>query len=273
MTRRHLSALALLFALTLSAYAEEPPALQLVWSDEFDVDGPLDPNDWRHERGFRRNRELQWYQQENARCEGGFLVIEARRERLPVPTGPSERSVPDWAKGWTHAEYTSASVNTRGKHAWQYGRFEVRAKIEARPGLWPAIWTLGVGPHWPACGEIDVMECYGGDLLANAAWGPSPHKIVWDAVRRPLREFGEDWDRDFHVWRLDWDAQRVRLSVDGHLMNEIETSRADTPDGKNPFRQPHYVLLNLAVGGEHGGDPSGTPFPSRYLIDYVRVYQ
>jgi beta-glucanase (GH16 family) len=58
---------------------------RLVWADEFNVDGPPDPQNWTYERGFVRNEELQWYTSANARCEGGLLVIEARRERIENP--------------------------------------------------------------------------------------------------------------------------------------------------------------------------------------------
>src|SRR5512145_2552055 len=57
----------------------------LLWSDEFNKDGPPNPENWIYEQGFVRNEELQWYQPDNARCEGGLLVIEGRRERVPNP--------------------------------------------------------------------------------------------------------------------------------------------------------------------------------------------
>src|SRR5688572_31720778 len=95
---------------------------QLVWADEFNEEGRPDPLNWRFETGFVRNEELQWYQAENARCDGECLVIEARRERKQNrgydPEGPS------WQTNRPHAPYTSASLLTKGLHNWQYGRFE-----------------------------------------------------------------------------------------------------------------------------------------------------
>ena len=39
-------------------------------------------------------------------------------------------------------------------------------------------------------------------------------------------------------------------------------------------RLPQYIILNLAVGGNWPGSPDeNTPFPSQYLVDWVRVYQ
>jgi beta-glucanase (GH16 family) len=74
---------------------------------------------------------------------------------------------------------------------------------------------------------------------------------------------------------MDWDAQQIQLSVDGRVLNTVKLSETSNGDGSgiNPFKQPHYILLNLAIGGDNGGDPSATAFPSRYEIDYVRVYQ
>ena len=251
------------------------PGYELVWSDEFDRDGRPDPERWTYERGFVRNEELQWYRPENARCEGGSLIIEGRRERVPNPRfDPGNR---DWRRARPHAEYTSACLTTRGLHAWRYGRFEMRARIDPRPGLWPAFWTLGVDGRWPGTGEIDVMESYRGKLLANVAWaGERRWEAEWDAVEKDLSEIGgPDWAERFHVWRLDWDEQRISISVDGQVLNTTNLDETLNRDGSgtNPLRQPHYLLLNLAIGGTQGGDPSGTDFPARLEVDYVRVYQ
>ena len=159
-------------SLTLEAAPAPPepgPELALVWSDEFDGSGPLDNTKWTYEEGFKRNRELQWYQGENAFREDGFLVIEGRRENRPNPTHVPGSD--DWRTQRPSIEYTSASVITRDLFDWEYGRLEVRAKVTNYTGTWPAIWTLGVDCEWPSNGEVDVMENYGGDILANFAWG------------------------------------------------------------------------------------------------------
>jgi len=149
---------------------------RLVWSDEFTGDGPLDPADWGYENGFVRNQELQWYQPENARRVNGMLVIEGRREHKPnrAPSADGATTAATNRRAWANREfidYTSASVNTRGKHAWRYGRFEIRARIDVRTGAWPAFWALGTRGSWPANGEIDIMEFYDDTLLFNVAWG------------------------------------------------------------------------------------------------------
>jgi beta-glucanase (GH16 family) len=261
---------------TRQAVPPSPPAgYRLVWSDEFDRDGPPDPKKWTFEQGFVRNQELQWYQPENARCEKGLLVIEGRREKKPNPRyrAGSDR----WQESREHIEYTASSIQTRGLHAWKYGRFEMRGRIDARPGLWPAFWTLGVEGEWPSNGEIDIMEFYRGKLLANVAWGTNRRWTAkWDSSATPLEQLGgPDWSKQFHIWRMDWDEKSIKLYVDDRLLNETDLRQTINGDAerKNPFHQPHYLLLNLAIGGQNGGDPSKTEFPSRFEVDYVRVYQ
>ena len=255
--------------------ASPPPGYALVWSDEFNYTGAPDPKNWTFEHGFVRNQELQWYQPENARVENGLLVIEARRERHPNPDYKAGAS--DWRGGRQFAEYTSASMMTRGLHSWQYGYFEMRGRIDTSAGLWPAWWTLGAAGRWPHNGEIDIMEYYRSTLLANVAWGgPSPNRAIWDDLRKPIGSFSDpDWSSKFHVWRMLWDERSIRLSVDETWLNDVDVERTVNEDGSgiNPLRQPHYMLANLAIGGTSGGYPSTTSFPVRYEIDYIRVYQ
>jgi beta-glucanase (GH16 family) len=251
------------------------PGYELVWADEFNKDGPPDPCNWTYERGFVRNRELQWYQPDNARCEDGLLVIEALRQRKANPWYRPNSS--RWSRSRQYCEYTSASVTTKGLHNWRYGRFEMRGRIDTRAGMWPAFWMLGARGPWPANGEIDIMEYYRGMLLANAAWASGRRWTpIWDDVRKPITEFDDpDWSAKFHVWRMDWDADSIKLYVDDLLLNEIDVTKTFNKDrdGKNPFRHPHYMILNLAIGGTSGGDPSKTDFPARFEVDYVRVYR
>jgi beta-glucanase (GH16 family) len=255
--------------------AAPPAGYTLVWADEFAVDGAPDAKNWTFENGFVRNEELQWYQPQNARVEKGLLVIEGRRERKTNPV--YKPGATDWRGRREFAEYTSASLMTRGLHTWQYGYFEMRGRIDTRAGLWPAWWTLGASGRWPHGGEIDIMEYYRGTLLANVAWGgPAGARPMWDIIRKPLESLGNaDWSKNFHVWRMFWDERSIRLSVDDVWMNDVDLDQTVNQDdsGVNPLRQPHYMLVNLAIGGTSGGDPSATAFPSRVEVDYIRVYQ
>ena len=252
----------------------EMPGYKLVWADEFNINGRPDSASWRYEKGFVRNEELQWYQEENVRCENGLLVIEARKESKENPR--YEAGSGDWKKKSASIEYTSASINTATKRYWQYGRFVMKGKIDISSGLWPAWWTLGITGRWPANGEIDIMEYYRKMLLANVACLGYNGKAEWYDKKIPIDSFGgSTWSSKFHIWRMDWDEDAIALYVDDQLLNKVEIAKLINKDGSgiNPFKQPHYMLLNLAMGGMNGGNLEGTVFPNRFEVDYVRVYK
>lgn len=269
-------ALAFCLITMTSTGLEQNESYALVWSDEFNTEGAPDPANWVYEHGHVRNNELQWYQPDNANCTNGLLVIEGRRER--VPNTNYKPGSKNWKTKRKFADYTSACLTTEGLHGWKYGRFEMRARIDTRPGLWPAFWTLGIEGRWPDNGEIDIMEYYKGTVLANAFWGPRKNnRPQGDVSKTPLADLGDsDWAERFHIWRMDWDQERIKLYVDDQLLNTIETKtlmNQEESKVERPFHHPHYILVNLAIGGDVGGDPSNTEFPARYEIDYVRVYQ
>ena len=271
----------LILSLSTSAEAQQgvdeykTEGYELVWSDEFDQDGKVNAENWTFEYGFVRNEELQWYQEENAWVEDGFLIIEAREERKINPT--YHISYSHWGEKRRYITHTSSSLNTRGNHKWLFGRFEMRAKIDISDGLWPAFWTLGEDKEWPSNGEIDIMEYYKGKILANIACGTTSRwNPEWHSTTRSIEELGgKSWADDFHVWRMDWTPEYIALYVDDDLMIKKPIANLYNKDssGFNPFMQPHYILINLALGGINGGELNDTKFPSRYLIDYVRVYQ
>ncbi len=255
---------------------------KLIWSDEFDGNGAVDESKWNFERGFVRNEEYQWYQPQNAYKLDGILMLEGRLDSIPNPR--YEEGSRDWKRNRPYARYSSASINTRGKFDFQYGRLEVRARIPAVRGSWPAIWTLGTTMGWPNNGECDVMEYYEVNgqptILANAAWGGERrYQAVWNTKRIPYTHFLEKspfWGEEFHIWRMDWDEDFIRLYLDDELLNEVDLSKTingSIGEHRNPFHQPHYILLNLALGGQNGGEPIADAFPMRYEIDWVRVYK
>lgn len=253
-----------------------PVGYTLVWQDEFDEEGPPNPEFWSFETGFVRNEELQYYQEENVVVKEGKLIITGRREKIFNPQ--YKDGSPDWRQNREYASYTSSCVKTSGKKLFRYGIFEIKAKIDTALGMWPAIWTLGESKGWPANGEIDIMEYYRvngeGIILANAAWA-RPNKAAWDEMKISIDHFVKQdprWPEKFHIWKMDWTEDYIRLYLDDELLNEIDLSKTINPDGFNPFHQPHYLLLNLAIGS-NGGDPSNTPFPKKYEVDYVRVFQ
>lgn len=253
---------------------------RLVWSDEFDYTGLPSPDKWGYEEGFVRNRELQYYTRErleNVRVEDGVLVIEGRREPFENPR--YDREATDWRRQRRAAGYTSGSINTQGKAAFLYGRIEVRAKLPRGRGVWPAIWMMGtnrVHVGWPRCGEIDVMEYVGKEpdtIHATTHYadpfvkGTAVHKSAGGSRTRVEQPY-----RDFHLYAIEWNEERIMFLVDGRQYGVLDLDRAGK-GAENPFRRPHYLLLNLALGGSWGGPMDDDALPQRYVIDYVRVYE
>ena len=272
--------------LVIAAAALAQQDYRLVWSDEFDVEG-RPSQEWSFEQGFVRNEELQWYQSQNAYVKNGCLVIEGRREHFRNPYYQEDDR--DWRRNREFVNYTSSCLTTRLSQQFMYGRVEVRAKIPTASGSWPAIWLLGNKWEWPQNGEIDMMEYYIKDsrpsILANVCWGSDKRwTAVWDSAVIPFTHFTDKdpaWADKFHIWRMDWNPQYIRLYLDDELLNDIELSQTNNQgyngNTENPFSNSvpgfgFYLLLNLAIGS-NGGIPDDAQFPLRYYIDYVRVYQ
>ena len=273
----HTTSLATLaFMLSLATQAGD---WKLVWSDEFNQDGLPDPTKWSYEEGFVRNRELQYYtaaRRENARVEGGQLIIEAHKEHYPNARYQDDAPERRWQQRREHADYTSASLNTRAQASWTYGRIEVRAKLPGGRGTWPAIWMLGTNMNavgWPACGEIDIMEYVGHDpgvVHANV------HTRGYNHTRgngRGARLAVPDAEKEFHVYSVEWTPEKLEFFVNDRKYFTLENDGTGVDSW--PFDAPQYLILNLAIGGAWGGQKGvdDTIFPQKFLIDYVRIYQ
>lgn len=261
--------------------------MKLVWQDEFNADGKPNANFWKHENGFVRNNELQWYQPDNVICKNGLLVFDAQRVNKLNPnfvgfdSAQPTKNTQNWKTSREYITFTSSSIQTRGMKEWLFGTFFIRAKIDTTLGSWPAIWTLGSNGRWPQNGEIDIMEFYrvksAPTILANFCWGSATKSNgTWDDAKIALSHFtgkNKDWLNQFHIWQMDWNEKAIKIFLDDELINEVNLSETLNPDGKNPFMQPHYLLLNLAIGGNNGGEPCSTTQSIKYEVDYVRVYQ
>jgi len=234
---------------------------ELVWADEFNYEGLADKNKWDYEVGFVRNREKQYYTKarpENARVENGTLIIESRKEK--------------YEKG----EYTSASLHTRHKAEWTYGRIEVRAKLPTGNGMWPAIWMLGTNRSkigWPACGEIDIMENVGFNpdvIQANI------HTQAYNHVKgtnKGSKITCEKPSELYHIYAIEWYEDRIDFFLDDKKYFTFQNEGAGNDVW--PYDKPHYLILNAAIGGSWGGQKGidDTIFPQKYYIDYVRVFE
>jgi beta-glucanase (GH16 family) len=241
-----------------------PAGYTLVWSDEFSADGLPDPAKWAYDTGMNKqgwhNRELQYYsgpRAENAEVRDGRLVITARKEQRPT--------APDWGG----QGYTSARLFTKGKAEWTYGYFEIRARMPCGKGTWPAIWMLNSAIVWPAGGELDIAELVGRDpnkvfstvhtAAGSGGQGPGATTEVPEACTA------------FHTYQMHWTPQQARFGIDGKA--HFTHVNAGTGKAQWPFDTPQFLILNIAVGGDFGGDVDDTIFPVRMEIDHVRVYQ
>lgn len=243
-------------------------AWSLVWSDEFEGD-ELDAANWNRqvEPAGRFNEEWQRYteNEENAYVENGVLIVQANHV------------------GDEHGldQYTSARLNTAGNQAWTYGKIAARIKLPFGQGIWPAFWTLGANisenggdTPWPASGEIDILEMYGtrsdGIVEANIHHSDSTgaHTMM-GAVPYELEE-GRRFADEFHIFEIEWNEKEIIWSVDGNVYASADISGPE----RTEFHKPHFLLLNIAVGGTWAGRPDETTvFPQKMFVDWVRVYQ
>ena len=250
-------------------FTDEEATWRPVWADEFDRPGLPDPEKWTYDVGGTGwgNRESQFYtdaRTENARVEGGGLIIEARRE------------------DWQGSAYTSARLKSR--QAWTYGRIEVRARLPRGRGTWPAIWMLPLNGiyakgGWPDNGEIDIMEHVGFD--PGVIHG-SVHTRAYNHVDRTQRtgRIAVDTAKDdFHVYRIQWTRREINAYVDNVRYFTFKNERLTDPHKADwrqwPFDRDFRLLLNVAVGGNWGGQKGvdDSIWPQRMEVDYVRVLQ
>ncbi len=228
----------------------------LFWSEEFNIDGAPDPLKWGYDLGTGSggwgNNELEYYtsRPENAIVQGGVLKIKVIKEP------------------YNGSAYSSARLLSLNKFAMTYGKVEIKAKLPAGVGCWPAIWMLGADiatTPWPACGEIDIMEYRGSE----------PNKI-FGTFHYPGRSGGNadggtkvisDATTQFHIYSLDWSASSIKIYVDNELVHTLANS------GSVPFNHDFFFILNVAMGGNFGGavDPAFTN--ATMEIDYIRVYK
>ena len=238
---------------------------ELVWSDEFDYNGLPESKKWSYDTDGNANgwgnNEAQYYtsgQLKNSEVKDGFLYINAIKENAG------------------DKKYTSARLITKSKGDWLYGKVEVRAKLPDGKGMWPAIWMLPTDwtyGGWPASGEIDIMENVGYDPYIIVA---SAHTQSYNHVQGTQKNATltiSDCYTQFHNYILEWDANEYRVYVDEKLYFTFKNE--GTGYKVWPFDKRFHLLLNVAVGGNWGGQQGIDDgiFPRSMVVDYVRVYQ
>ena len=236
-----------------------------VWQDEFEYSGKPDPAKWGYELGGSGwgNNELQNYTNnlENAQVKDGHLVITARKETSGT------------------RQFSSARLLTKGKGDFLYGKIEVKAKLPTGVGTWPAIWTLATdsnygSSYWPDNGELDIMEHVGFDqnkIHANIHTKAFNHTIGTNKgseIEVPTAS------TEFHVYTCEWQPDYIAFAVDGKQYFRFDRI-ASYNWSQWPFDRKQFLLLNIAVGGNWGGQKGVDEniFPQSMVVDYVRVYE
>jgi beta-glucanase (GH16 family) len=255
------------FLVTCAANIVQAQRYELVWSDEFESN-QLDTETWNVWRGSAFNNELQCYtdQSKNISVSDGILRLTAHRESIRC--GSILRS------------YSSGRISTDTLNAgWEYGRFEVRAKMPSGTGFWPAFWLMPARLiDWPKGGEIDILE-YRGNIVheTNAAihyWreGCVGNSATCRVVEEKTKDTGLDLSQDFNLYALEWTPEKLVWFFNDEPYFEVDLKTLSAEF--NPFTGPFYIILNLAVGGNYLPNPTPTTvFPQSYSIDYVRVFQ
>lgn len=244
------------------------PVTAPTFADEF-AGTTIDRSKWRFDTSRNAlgwyNNEQQYYsaaRSKNARIESGALVIEARREKL------SKAQFDDWGG----QDYSSAKLVTR--RAYGYGFYEVRAKVPRGRGIWPAIWLLPASGKWPDSGEIDVMEMVGWDpnvIHATLHSRAFNHRL---GTQRGAQKWVATSCTAFHRYQLDWRPDAITIGIDDRAYMRVAN---DQPGGAAawPFTRPYQLILNVAVGGDWGGQKGidDKAFPQRLTVDHVRYWQ
>jgi len=185
--------------------------------------------------------------------------------------------------------FTSARLTTANKVSLKYGTLEARIKIPPiQLGLWPAFWTLGKSypqAPWPACGEMDIMEI--GQQRGVAIDGVGNRRVISaghcshkgeNAIQKGEHDAPVDLHLDFHTCRLEWTPFFIQTFVNDVRTWRMSIRREDCEDCEK-FHRPHFMILNMAIGGgftccHYGSEAPDEPVGTKWTmeVDYVKVF-
>jgi beta-glucanase (GH16 family) len=203
------------------------------------------------------NGEEQWYVNANYAQTASLGTYTAQNGIMNIKAAPTPAALQSYVNGYG---YTSGMITSYHSFSQTYGYFEMKAKLPAGQGLWPAFWLLPTDLSWPP--EIDIMEVIG------SAPNQLETSVHYDAGGHQMKNqttIIEGMTTGFHTYGVDWQKDTISWYFDGSKVYEVAT-----PAGMD---KPMYMLANLAVGGDWAGSPDGTtPFPATLQIDYIRAY-
>ncbi|MBT9393436.1 glycoside hydrolase family 16 protein [Hymenobacter sp. NST-14] len=282
-----------LLLLTLAALSEPARAQQrlryrdwqLVWLEDFDtyrdVADMQARSPWKFTPDTYRTLvnnagEDEYYDPHAAELHEGTLHLIARP--LPEPLlyrysygGRDTVKVLHFESGWLSlkSDYQPRrewgdTARWPGNRGVQYGLFEIRCRLGAGAGTWPAFWLFN-GPT-----EIDVLESLDHRSFSNNLhWNPSN-----GPARSRQAEFqargGADLAAAFHTYTVSWTAQAVSFYLDGRLLRTIPATELPT------FPAPADIIVNQAVlAGAPATTWAGPPDQrhSTLIVDYIKVYK
>lgn len=233
----------------------------LVWEENFNRDGYLDETKW---NVIERNR-ADWgnYMSDNPDCiwvKDGMLYL-----RGIVNEDRSVDTVP----------YLTGGVNTKGKFAYQYGKVEIKAKLESAKGAWPAMWMLADQPKYgkyPRNGEIDLME----HLNFEDQMYQTVHSYytleLKEKTNPPYYKTSPVEAGEFNIYGLEWFPDKLVFTL-----NRSETfvypKLNDVDSSQWPFDQPFYIMIDQQLGGSWVGEVDPTDLPVQMIVDWVKVYK
>jgi beta-glucanase (GH16 family) len=235
------------------------PSWQLVWEENFDGT-ELDTTVWsRIPRGRADWQNTQSFDDRCYEMRNGLLILKGIvNDNLEADT----------------AHYLTGGVWTKGKHAFEPGRIEIRAKLHGAQGAWPAIWAMPFDTqkyHWPMGGEIDIMERLNNDSIAyQTTHSHYTHNLgIKDNPRQgSTAPINRD---DFNVYGVDIYPDSLVYHINGvrdYVYPRIETDK----EGQFPFYVAQYLLIDMQLGGQWVGKVNPDDLPVEMEVDWVRHY-
>lgn len=249
---------AVLFAIPACTEKQQEPEWTLVWEDNFD--GPsFDESVWsKIPRGHS-----DW----NDQMDTNDACFEFKNSNVILKgiVNPNENDT---------IGYITGGLMTKDKKSFYRGRIEIKAKLQAAKGAWPAFWLMpfDTTEKWPDCGEIDIMERLNYDDFAYQTIHSYYTKVEGIKDNPPYYTTGKINPDDYNVYAVELHQDSLVFFINENrtfCYPRIETDKK----GQFPFDKPYYLMIDQQLGGEWVGEVDMNDLPMQMEIDWVRFYQ